>query len=421
MDRKAAMKLEAEIAPFEAALEALRNGKTVVVYDEDHAEAGGYLCTGSSRISAEHTNLMASEGRGLICVAIGEERMQTLGIPVVVPNSPHSGRMTFGASVEAATGVTTGISTADRARTIAVVADANAGPERIVMPGHVFPILVHPGGVLINRGIPEAALDLVGLADAGGGAALCAVLNSDGDLADADDLRSLANRLDLPCVDVGTVLAHRLRGELVVERVSKREIESAYGGRFVCIVYRSPLDAHEHIALVAGEPAGQPPPLVRVHSQCLTGDVFRSGRCDCGDQLALALARISEQGRGVLVYMHQEGRGIGLGNKIRAYALQDKGRDTVQANLELGFKDDLRDYRVSAQILKDLGVFKLRLLTNNPRKVEELQRNGIEVCERVPIETSPHEGNIAYLRTKRLKLGHILKTEGFADEGEDKS
>ena len=419
MDRRAEVRSDVPGRNIDAAIEAVGKGATVIVYDGDDPDAGGYLCVGSSGISAEHTNFMAAHGRGLICVAIGEERMRALGIPVVVPNSPQSRRMTFGASVEASTGVTTGISAADRAHTISIVADGGGGSEQIVMPGHVFPIQVRDGGVLVNRGIPEAALDVVSLAQAGGGVALCAVLNQAGDLADPAELREVSRRFGLPRVDVGAVLARRLRGELVVERVSEREVESAYGGRFVCIVYRSPLDAHEHIALVAGEPAGRPAPLVRVHSQCLTGDVFRSGRCDCGDQLALALARISEQGRGVLVYMHQEGRGIGLGNKIRAYALQDQGRDTVEANLELGFKDDLRDYRVSAQILKDLGVFSVRLLTNNPRKVEELKRNGIEVCERVPIQTSPHEGNIAYLRTKRNKLGHFLETDGFGDEGED--
>jgi 3,4-dihydroxy 2-butanone 4-phosphate synthase/GTP cyclohydrolase II len=402
------MTTDSATVAFEAAMAAYARGELVLIFDERQPEAGAYVSASARRVDARKINFMVTHARGLICLALTEERMQRLGIPMMVSDTPFSRRLAFGASIEAARGVSTGISAADRAATILAASAPDARAGDIVMPGHVFPLLVRRGGVLFKPAVAEAAVDLAVLAGDGDAAALCAVLDEDGGVATAQHARELARRFELPFVAVGDVVAHRLRSELIVERVAERPIESALGGVFRAIVYRNQLDRDEHMALVAGEPGATAPTLVRVHSQCLTGDVLGSTRCDCGDQLALAMEVISREGCGAIVYMHQEGRGIGLGNKIRAYALQDRGRDTVEANLELGFKDDLRDYAITAQILKDLGITSVRLLTNNPQKVEGLRRYGVRVVERVPIEAPAHAGNIEYLRTKRRKLGHLL-------------
>jgi 3,4-dihydroxy 2-butanone 4-phosphate synthase/GTP cyclohydrolase II len=399
-----------------AARLALAAGELVVLYDERHPENGGYFCCSARLVDANKINFMVTHGRGLTCLAMSEQRMQALGIPMMVSDTPFSRRLAFGASIEASTGVTTGISAADRARTMRVASADDAGPGAIVMPGHVFPILVKRGGVLFKAALPEAAVDLVSLAGQNGAAAICAILDDDGGVASIEHLLSVAKGFGLASCAVGDIVAHRLREELVVERIAERVIESALGGSYRAIVYRNELDRDEHMALVAGDVGGHEPTLVRVHSQCLTGDVLGSTRCDCGDQLALAMERISREGRGAIVYMHQEGRGIGLGNKLRAYALQDNGRDTVEANLELGFKDDLRDYAITAQIIKDLGIRKIRLMTNNPQKVEGLRRYGVDVVARTAIEAPAHEGNIEYLRTKRAKLGHLLDEAGLAGD-----
>jgi len=398
------------------AVRALARGEVIVIHDENHPEAGGYFCCSATRIDADTVNFMVTHGRGLICLAMSETRMQRLSVPMMVGDTPYARRSTFGASIEASRGVTTGISAADRAATILAASAADATPDDIVMPGHVFPILVRTGGVLIRGGLPEAALDLGTMADGGDAVAMCAILDEAGELAGPEMLASVARGFQLELVAVADVVADRLRNELVVERVAERVIESGLGqdddggdgGTYRAIVYRNDLDGHEHVALVAGELDGDEPVSVRVHSQCLTGDVLGSTRCDCGDQLALALRRIADEGRGAIIYMHQEGRGIGLANKIRAYALQDEGRDTVEANLELGFKEDLRDYGITAQIIKDLGIRNVRLLTNNPQKVDGLSLYGVDVIERAQIQAPPHADNIAYLRTKREKLGHLL-------------
>ncbi len=406
---------------LEDAIAAIRAGRVVVIYDERNPELGGYLVCAATKVDAVTINFFVTHARGLVCVALTEDRMQRLGIPMMVADVSFSGRLAFGASIEAAEGVTTGISAADRARTILAAASPDATAADIVMPGHVFPVSVRSGGVLVRPGLPEAAIDLVALAGEQPAAAMCAVLGEQGQLADPSGLRALARKHSLVIVTLGEIVAHRLRTELIVDRVAEREIEVATGGRFRALVYRNDLDEDEHVALVAGDVTGNEPVLVRVHSQCVTGDVFGSTRCDCGDQLALALKTISEAGRGAIIYMHQEGRGIGLGNKLRAYALQDDGRDTVEANLELGFKEDLRDYALTAQIVRDLGIRAVRLLTNNPQKVEGLRRYGIRVVERVPIEAPPHAGNIEYLRTKRMKLGHLLEAEPLRAADKEKT
>lgn len=389
----------------EEALERVKKGQQAIVFDGETGEAAVVLA--ADKVTADAVNFMATHARGLVCIGLTREQMRQLGIPLMVPES-SSGRRPFGASIEARKGVTTGISAADRARTIRVCVAANASADDIVMPGHVFPIEIRPGGVLARPAITEAAVDLARLAGCKPAAATCTILGDDGDLATHQDLEAMAARFRLPLLSVADVVAYRLRYESLVRRINESWITCEVGGRFRAVVYRSDVDPHEHIALVKGKVGPRDVVAVRIHSQCLTGDVLGSARCDCGEQLRRSLEIIEREGKGILVYMHQEGRGIGLANKLRAYNLQDQGRDTVEANLELGFKEDGRDYGLAAQILRDLGVRSVRLMTNNPHKIASLVTYGITVTERMPIEIAPHEGNIRYLRTKKEKLGHLI-------------
>lgn len=391
--------------PIDESLEEIRQGHMVILSDEAHGEAT--LCMAADAVTPDDINFMVTHARGLVCLCITQKRMKALGIPMMAADRPD-GQRPFGASIEAARGVTTGISAADRATTIAAAMADDAGPDDVVMPGHIFPMLADKSGVLMRAGITEAAVDLVRLAGRKVGAVVCAILDDSGDLAGKEDLEALAELYDLRTVAIDDIVSHRLRHESVVRRIADAPITTAFGTRFRTVVYRSEVDKKEHLALIKGRIKPGDVPLVRIHSQCLTGDVFGSERCDCGDQLREAVERIDAAGKGALVYMHQEGRGIGLANKIRAYALQDKGLDTVQANLELGFADDSRDYGMAAQILRDLGISKVRLLTNNPKKIDGLTRYGIEVVERTPIEIPAHKGNLRYLQTKKQKLGHLF-------------
>jgi 3,4-dihydroxy 2-butanone 4-phosphate synthase/GTP cyclohydrolase II len=398
----------ADFSRLRAALDAFAAGQCVVLHDDAHPEAGGYVCCPGNAIDDRTINFMVTHARGHVCVTMNEARMRAFGIPLLASDAPFSRGVAFGASIEAREGVSTGISAADRARTIRVASTAEPVPGAVIMPGHVFPVQVRTGGVLIRPGLPEAAADLSSMSVGVEAAAMCAVLDENGDLASPEELARMAKEFHLVEVTVADVVAERLRSELVVERVAERDIEVGEGTVFRAIVYRNDLDQDEHMALANGDLSGDEPVWVRVHSQCLTGDVLGSTRCDCGDQLDLALKRIADAGRGVIIYMHQEGRGIGLANKIRAYALQDCGRDTVEANLELGFGEDLRDYAITAQIIRDLGIRRVRLLTNNPQKIEGLERYGVDVVARDSIEAEPRADNIHYLRTKRRKLGHLL-------------
>jgi 3,4-dihydroxy 2-butanone 4-phosphate synthase / GTP cyclohydrolase II len=387
-------------------LDDVREGKPVIIAEAEGGEAD--LCVAAERVTPESVNFMAAHARGLVCLSLTAERMRELGIPLMVPDAPAGKLRPFGASIEAREGVTTGISAADRATTIRAAVRDGAGPADLVMPGHVFPIQIRVGGVLVRAGMAEASADLVRLAGLQPAAAICAILRDDGTLAQVEDLEALAQLFDMKMVRIPDLVAYRLRTESLVHRVAEATIEAIVGGKFRAVVYRSDVDPDEHIALLKGKLTPEETVLVRIHSQCVTGDVFGSERCDCGDQLKKAMEIIAAAGKGVIVYMDQEGRGIGLANKIRAYALQDQGRDTVEANLELGFKDDSRDYGIAAQILRDLRVHRVRLLTNNPKKITGLAAYGIEVAERLPIEIPPNPGNVRYLRTKQQKLGHLL-------------
>ncbi len=392
-------------APLEEIFNRIRNGQMVVLVADEHPEAEGDLVMAAEKVTAEQVNFMAREARGIVSVAITEKRFRELGIPLL-PSSEGEPSEQVGASIEAREGVTTGISAADRARTIQTVASDKSGPEDLVMPGHVPPLMALSGGVLMRMQRAEGAVDVVRGAGLRPCAAICTILRDDGGAARGAELAEFARAHDFPICAVHDLIAYRLTHELLVQRVAAAPFPTA-AGELRAIVFRNVVDGHEHLALIKGDVGGGRPALVRLHSECLTGDVFGSSRCDCGEQLMRSIEIIMRSDAGVIIYLHPEGRGIGLGNKIRAYALQDRGLDTVEANLELGFKEDLRDYGIGAQILRDLGVGEARVLTNNPHKLESLRNYGVKVV-RVPLEIEPHTGNIDYLRTKKEKLGHLL-------------
>jgi 3,4-dihydroxy 2-butanone 4-phosphate synthase / GTP cyclohydrolase II len=391
----------------EAVLDELRAGRTVIVVDDADRENEGDLIMAAECVSAEAVNFMAKNGRGLICVPTVGERLQQLGIERMVVQNRDTFKTDFQVSVDAAHNISTGISAADRAQTIRVMADPTATPEDLVQPGHVFPLRAKPGGVLQRAGHTEAAVDLVRLAGRRPVAVICEIMSEDGSMARLPELMEFAARHDLKLCSIEALIQYRRTREKLIEVVEVVKLPTEYG-EFDLHLYRSRLDSQHHLALVRGDVANKPNVLVRVHSECLTGDVFGSRRCDCGPQLHQAMHQVAEAGLGVIVYMRQEGRGIGLAPKIQAYKLQENGYDTVEANRKLGYPMDLREYGLGAQILADLGLKTIRLLTNNPKKIVGLEGYGLEVVEQVPIRIAPNPHNEKYLRTKREKLGHLI-------------
>ncbi|MCK9517664.1 MAG: bifunctional 3,4-dihydroxy-2-butanone-4-phosphate synthase/GTP cyclohydrolase II, partial [Dehalococcoidia bacterium] len=388
------------------AIEEFRLGKFVIITDDEDRENEGDLCIPAQFVTPETINFMAKYARGLICISLTEERVEEIKLPMMVEGNTSQFGTPFTVSVEARTGVSTGISAADRARTVQVLIDPDAKPDDLVTPGHMFPLRARKGGVLVRAGQTEASVDLARLAGLNPSAVICEIMKGDGEMARMPDLQRFARRHGLRILTTHELIKWRLRHERLVKRVAETKLPTPYGEMMI-LAYQAEHDPAEHVAVVKGPIDPDQPVLVRVHDQCVTGDVFDSMRCDCGEQKDRALKMIGEQG-GVFLYMRQEGRGIGLHNKLRAYELQDRGLDTVDANLALGFPADRRDYGIGMQILVDVGVRKMRLLTNNPAKRAGLEAYGLEVVERIPIETAPNPHNIRYLDTKRRRMGHLL-------------
>jgi len=392
---------------IEDALEALRRGEIIIVMDDEDRENEGDFIIAAEKTTPEAVNFIAKHGRGLICLAATSERLTELDIEPMVARNTASLGTNFTVSIDAAHGITTGISAADRAKTVEVFVDPKSKPRDLARPGHIFPLGAHEGGVLKRAGHTEAVVDLCGAAGLMPAGLLCEIMDEDGDMARRPRLQEIAAEFGLKLITIADLIRWRRKHENLVSREAEVPLPTNFG-EFRMIAYTTPVENLVHVALVKGDIQADDPTLVRVHSECMTGDLFHSRRCDCGEQMEAALRTIDEEGKGVFLYMRQEGRGIGLVNKMKAYQLQDEGADTVEANLKLGFPDDLRDYGIGAQILRDLGVRRMRLMTNNPRKIVGLESYNLEIVERVPVEVEPNLRNAKYLHTKKARMGHIL-------------
>jgi 3,4-dihydroxy 2-butanone 4-phosphate synthase/GTP cyclohydrolase II len=396
-------------ATIKEAVEDIRQGRMVIVVDDEDRENEGDLTVAAEAITPEIINFMATHGRGLICLPMTRERLDELEVPLMVDDNSSTFNTAFCVSIEGKKDVSTGISASDRSATVRAAIDPETGPEDLAKPGHMFPLRAEDGGVLRRAGQTEAAVDLARMAGLYPAGVICEIMNEDGTMARVPQLQKFAAEHDLKVINIADLIRYRLRTERFVNRVASPQLPTRYGD-FTLYAYENEFDSKTHVALVMGEVTGDEPVLIRVHSECLTGDAFFSQRCDCGPQLETAMQRIADDGRGVIVYLRQEGRGIGLVHKLRAYELQDKGADTVEANEALGFEADQRDYGIGAQILTDLGVSRLRIMTNNPRKFVGLSGYGLEIVERVPIEVEVTEATRRYLETKKNKLGHDLSS-----------
>jgi len=397
------------LCTVEEAIQTIRGGGMVILVDDGEPENEGDLVAAAETITPETINFMMKNARGLICLSLTEKQADKLGLDLMVKSGAASGGPQFTVSIDAREGISGGLSARDRAGTILTAIADDSGPRDLAQPGHVFPLRARRGGVLVRTGATEGSVDMARLAGLKPAGVICAIMNEDGSVAQMKDLEEFARKFDLKITSVRDVIRYRMTKETLVHRAATALLPTPWG-EFKAIVYLNDVDDYQHLAMVKGEIHSDDEVLVRVHSECLTGDVFGSLRCDCGDQLDVAMKRVQEEGKGVVLYMSQEGRGIGLINKLRAYQLQDQGKDTVEANVALGFKPDLRDYGIGAQILADLGIRKMRLMTNNPRKIIGLEGYGLTVVERAPLQIEPNPVNVKYLRTKCAKLGHLLES-----------